>query len=507
VIEQFSVMADHGYDYDLFVVGVGSGGMRATKFAKSKFNVAKVGGCDMPFGQLSVDTRSIMGRQVVGGVGGTCVIRGCIPKKYFWYASHYAHELESSKGYGWDIDVKGHVWETLLAKKRAETERLHRVQVEKHMPNKGVDILTGRGKLIDAHTIEIGAPANKTITAQTIIIGTGTTPSHIDIPGKEHCISSDHILECERCPQKLVILGAGYIACEFACMFAAWGCETHVIYRKDTPLRGFDDDCRSFIGRQMDMAGVKMHPLRTPVAVEKQEDGKFRVTIAGPDGEEVLTDCDECMMAAGRHANTWELGLENAGIELNANGSIKVDGVSRTTCENIFAIGDVTDRMQLTPVAIQEGMAVLNTVYGGKPYGIDYSKVASAIFTQPPMGTCGLTEEQAVKKYPNLDVFMDGHTGGMQPSIHTMTGSKEEMMFKILICADTGLVVGLHMVGKDSPEIMQGFAVAMLLGMTKQNLFDTVAIHPTSAEEFVCIPGIDDMAPFRKYREGAISEA
>lgn len=481
--------------------------MRAVKFAKSKFNVPKVGGCDMPFDQLSVDARSIIARNTVGGVGGTCVIRGCIPKKYFWYASHYAHELQNAKGYGWDVEVKGHNWETLLTKKRAETTRLHKVQVEKHMPNKGVEILTGRGKIIDAHTIQIGAPANKTVTAKTIIIGTGTTPSHIDIPGKELCISSDHILEVERCPRRLVILGAGYIACEFACMFAAWGCETHLIYRKDLPLRGFDDDCRRFLARQFDMSGVKLHPLHTPVAVEKQEDGKLRVIVSGPEGEQVFTDVDDVMHAAGRHANTWELGLESAGIEVNRNGSIKVDEFSRTTCENIFAIGDVTDRMQLTPVAIQEASSVLNTVYGGRAKGIDYDKIASAIFTQPPMGTCGLTEELAVPKYPNLDIFMDGHEGGMQPSIHTFSGSKEEMMFKILICADTGLVVGLHMVGKDSAEIMQGFAVAMQLGMTKQTLYDTVAIHPTSAEEFVCIPGIDMMDPVRTYRDGKLVEA
>jgi len=433
---------------------------------------------------------------------------GASQKKYFWYASHYAHELQSAKGYGWDVDVKGHQWSVLLAKKRAETERLHRVQVEKHMPNKGVEILTGRGKIIDAHTIEIGPPANRTVTAQTIIIGTGTTPSHIDIPGKELCISSDHILEVESCPKKLVILGAGYIACEFACMFAAWGCETHLIYRKDIPLRGFDDDCRRFLARQMDIAGVKLHPLHTPVGVAKGEDGKLQVTVTGPEGEWVLTDVDDCMHAAGRHANTWELGLENApGIELNRNGSIKVDQFSRTGCENIFAIGDVTDRMQLTPVAIQEGMSVLNTVYGGVSRGIDYDKIASAIFTQPPMGTVGLSEEMAIPKYPNLDIYMDGETGGMQPSIHTFSGSKEEMMFKILICADTGLVVGLHMVGKDSAEIMQGFGVAMQLGMTKQTLFDTVAIHPTAAEEFVCIPGIDDMDPVRRYRDGKLVEA
>eukprot|EP00929_Paragymnodinium_shiwhaense_P021266 TRINITY_DN13922_c0_g1_i1.p1 TRINITY_DN13922_c0_g1~~TRINITY_DN13922_c0_g1_i1.p1 ORF type:complete len:414 (-),score=59.70 TRINITY_DN13922_c0_g1_i1:830-1894(-) len=300
--------------------------MRATKFAKKLFKVPKVGTCDMPFSQLSVEGRSICDKNTVGGVGGTCVLRGCVPKKYFWYASHFKHQLEDAKGYGWDVDVKGHNWETLLAKKRAETERLHKAQVNKRLPGAGVDLLVGRGKLVDKHTIYISAPTDKTITAKTILLATGTTPSTIDIPGKELCISSDHILELETFPKKLAIIGAGYIACEFACMFATWGCETHMIYRKETPLRGFDDDCREFLARQMDIScGIKLHKGCTPVRVEKQDNGKLTVVYKQADGSEVpLTDCDDCLMAAGRHANTWELGLDAVGVQLEGT-KVKVD--------------------------------------------------------------------------------------------------------------------------------------------------------------------------------------
>mmetsp|Transcript_56407 Transcript_56407/g.132290 ORF Transcript_56407/g.132290 Transcript_56407/m.132290 type:complete len:509 (-) Transcript_56407:76-1602(-) len=496
------------YDYDLFVIGTGSGGMRAVKNAKKVFKVPKVGTCDMPFSQLSVEGRSICDKNTVGGVGGTCVIRGCIPKKYFWYASHFKHEMENAKGYGWDVEVKGHKWETLMSKKREETERLHKAQLNKRMPQAGVEVLEGRGKLIDKHTIQIGAPANKTVTAEHILIATGTTPTIIDLPGKEHCISSDHILEVEECPKKLCVLGAGYIACEFACMFALWGCETHVIYRKDLPLRGFDEDCRKFLARQMETSdGVIMHKETLPVRVELQSNGKKTVVIKDASGtESSLTDCDEVLMATGRHANTWELGLESCGIQMEG-GHIKVDEYSKTTCDNIYAIGDVTDRMQLTPVAIQEAQAFLKTVFASTPSKIDYETIASAVFTQPPMGTCGLTEEQAVKKYPNLDVIMDGAEGGWQTEYHSFGGhSKEELMVKILIDVDTDKVIGMHIVGKDAGEIMQGFAAAIKCGVTKQQLYDTVAIHPTIAEELVCLPGIDAMPPCRKYRGGKLVE-
>jgi len=490
------------YDYDLFVIGTGSGGMRATKFAKTKFNVPKVGTCDMPFSQISVDGGSIVDANTVGGVGGTCVIRGCIPKKFFWYASHFAHVFEDARGYGWDIDVKGHNWTTLITKKREETSRLHKAQMEKRMPSAGVDVLEGRGTLVDAHTIHVGAPANKTITAKNILIATGTTPTAIDIPGKEHCISSDHILEMESCPKKLAVLGAGYIACEFACMFAIWGCDTHVVFRKETPLRGFDDDCRTFLGRQMERScGVNMHPSTNPTRVEKQPDGKYTVHLATLAGEaSTLVDCDAVLMATGRHANVQGLGLDAVGVAMNGN-KVAVDEFSKTSVENIYAIGDVTDRMQLTPVAIQEATAYLHCVFGSKKYPIDYEAVPSAVFTQPPMGTCGLTEEAAVKKYPNLDVFLDGDGGGWQAEYYEFTESKEEMLVKILINTDDDKVVGMHIVGKDAGEIMQGFGAAMKCGVTKQQLFDTVAIHPTIAEEIVCIPGIDQMPARRKYRD------
>ena len=332
--------------------------MRATRFAKRMFKVPKVGTCDMPFGQLSVAGRSIVDENTVGGVGGTCVLRGCVPKKYFWYASHFGHELENAKGYGWDIDVKGHDWQTLLSKKRAETERLHKAQVEKRMPTAGVEVLTGRARLKDAHTIEIGAPANKTVTAKTILIATGTTPSVIDIPGKEHCISSDHILDLEERPKKLAVLGAGYIASEFACMFSVWGTAVHMVYRKELPLRGFDEDCRAFLARQMERSdGVNLHPETTPTRVEKQADGLYTVHATTASGEaRVISDCDQVLMATGRHANVWKLGLDEVGVQMEGN-RIKVDEFSKTNIDNIYAIGDVTDRMQLTPVAIQEAMA------------------------------------------------------------------------------------------------------------------------------------------------------
>jgi glutathione reductase (NADPH) len=479
--------------------------MRATKFGKKMFKIPKIGTCDMPFSQLSVEGRSIVDFNTVGGVGGTCVLRGCVPKKYFWYASHFAHQLEDAKGYGWDVDVKGHRWDVLLNKKRKETERLHKAQVDKHLPTAGVELLTGRGKLIDAHTIHVGAPANKTVTAKTILLATGTTPSVIDIPGKEHCISSDHILEVEACPKRLAVIGAGYIACEFASMFGSWGCETHVIYRGDLPLRGFDNDCRAFIARNMERScGVILHPETNPVSVTLQDNGKKTVTFKDTNGHEtVLVDCDEVLMAAGRHANTWELGLENAGVEMEG-GKVKVDAFSKTTVDNIYAIGDITDRMQLTPVAIQEAMAFLYTVYAGRPRKVDYSLVASAIFTQPPMGTCGLSEEAAVQKYPNLDIFMDGVGGGWQAEYFNFTDSKEELMLKVIVDTDTDKVVGIHIVGKDAGEIMQGFGAAMKCGLTKSQIYDTVAIHPTTAEELVCIPGIDMMAPARRYRKGLI---
>lgn len=472
---------------------------------KKLFKIPKVGTCDMPFSQLSVEGRSICDKNTVGGVGGTCVLRGCIPKKYFWFSSHFGHQLHDAKGYGWDLEVKGHNWDVLLQKKRAETERLHKAQKEKRLPGAGVELLEGRGKLIDGHTIQIGAPANKTVTAKYILLATGTTPTVIDIPGKEHCISSDHLLELEKFPKKLGVIGAGYIACEFACMFAIWGCETHVIYRKDLPLRGFDDDCRKFLARNMEKSdGVILHPETNPVRVEKQENGKYTMVISGKDGETSLTDLDEVLMATGRHANTWELGLESAGVELTPGKAVKVDEYSKTTCDSIYAIGDITDRMQLTPVAIQEAMAFLHTVFGSNPQKIDYDTVASAVFTQPPMGTCGLTEEQALKKYPNLEVFIDGADGGWQAEYFTFTESKEELMIKVLVDKDTDKVVGIHILGKDAGEIMQGFGVAIKCGVTKKQLYDTVAIHPSTAEELVCIPGIDMVPPERVYKDGKL---
>lgn len=499
----------HEYDYDLFVIGTGSGGMRATKKAKTMYNVPKVGTCEMEFSCVSVDQRSIVGKNTLGGVGGTCVLRGCVPKKFFWYASHHKHDIENARGYGWKVEENGFEWKTLLQKKRAEMERLNKATT-KNEEKAGVDVIVGRGKLMDAHTIQIGAPANRTVTAKTILLATGTTPSALKLPmgGEEHCISSDHILEVEELPKKLAVIGAGYIACEFACMFAVWGCDTHVIFRKDQPLTEFDDDCRAFIGGQMEKnCGCKLRRLHTPEGVEKQEDGKLTVIMKSVQTGELVreTGFDDVLMATGRHPNTWELGLENAGVNTDPKGRVVVNEWSQSNIENIYAIGDITDRMQLTPVAIQEAMNMLSTLYGGRPRKLNYDLVASAIFVQPPMGTCGLSEKECLKRgYKNLDVYMDGQGGGFQAECFRFTESKEEMMIKVIVNADDDKVLGMHYVGKDAGEIMQGFGTAMLLGMTRDDIYNTVAIHPTCAEELVCIPGIDLMKAERQYRDGAL---
>jgi len=254
----------------------------------------------------------------------------------------------------------------------------------------------------------------------------------------------------------------------------------------------------------MEFNGVKLHKLHTPERVEKQADGKLTIVMKSVEtGQEVLlTDFDDVLMATGRNANTWDLGLEDVGVECAKGGQVKIDQWSKTNIENIYAIGDITDRMQLTPVAIQEANNFLSTVYGGAPRKLDYDTVASAVFTQPPMGTCGLTEEQAVAKYKNLDIFMDGEEGGWKAEIYNFTESKEEMMVKIIVDVDTDKVVGMHYVGKDAGEIIQGFGVAIKMGCTRQDIYETVAVHPTCAEELICIPGIDLMAASRKYRDG-----
>eukprot|EP01060_Flectonema_neradi_P029741 TRINITY_DN4174_c1_g1_i1.p1 TRINITY_DN4174_c1_g1~~TRINITY_DN4174_c1_g1_i1.p1 ORF type:complete len:476 (+),score=127.52 TRINITY_DN4174_c1_g1_i1:77-1504(+) len=454
------------YMYDLLVIGGGSGGVRAARWAAGLEAKPKVGLVELPYGAEK------------GGLGGTCVLRGCVPKKLLWYGGHYGHDMKDATGYGWEVPSSiPHNWNALMEKKRAEMLRLNGIYGGL-LKNAGVDLLEGFGSLADPHTVVVG---DQKYTAETILIATGAKPHHLTFPGSELAISSDQLLNLSARPEKMVVLGAGYIACEMACIFKGYGTEVHLVYRAANPLRGFDDDCRGFLSEQMAGHGLNLHSEHTPVAIKKQSNDKLTVVMKGKDGEVELTDVDTVLMATGRKPNIDGLGLDKAGIELTTSGSIKVDDYSKTNIESVYAVGDVTDRMQLTPVALHEAVCFANTLYGGEKQSPVHELVPSAVFTTPPMGVCGLTEEQAIAKYQDLDVY----TSNFRTMVHTLSGSSERSFMKLLVDPKTSKVVGVHIVGKDASEIIQGFGVALKCGATKQQLDSTIGVHPSSAEELV----------------------
>ncbi|KAG0618349.1 hypothetical protein M758_4G056700 [Ceratodon purpureus] len=462
------------YDYDLVAIGAGSGGVRAARFA-AQFG-AKVAVCEMPFAPISSDE--------AGGVGGTCVLRGCVPKKLLVYAANFPHDFESSRGFGWSFEAEPkHDWKTLITNKNAELNRL--IGVYKSLLQKsGVDLIEGRGKIADAHTVEV---KGKKITAKHILISVGGRATVPNIPGKEHVITSDEALNLPERPNKICIVGGGYIALEFAGIFAGLGTEVHVFVRQPKVLRGFDEEIRDFIAAQLQAQGIVFHFGETPTAVEKNNDGTYSVVTDS--GKEVS---DLVMFATGRAPNTKDLGLEDAGVKLNKQGAIEVDSFSKTNVENIWAIGDVTNRINLTPVALMEGMAMAKTAFGNEPTKPDYRYIASAVFTQPPIATVGYTEEAAVEKFGDIDVY----TSTFRPMKATLSGLPEKTFMKIIVDAASDKVVGMHMCGDETPEIMQGFAVAVKAGLTKKQFDSTVGIHPTAAEELVTM-----RTPTRKIRK------
>ncbi|KAJ9440736.1 Glutathione reductase [Diplonema papillatum] len=468
-----------GYMYDLLVIGGGSGGVRASRWAAQQLSKPKVGLVELPFTPEK------------GGLGGTCVLRGCVPKKLLWYGGHYGHDFHDSEGYGWRPGKIEHEWKPLMEKKRAEMSRLNGIY-SNILKNANVEVMEGFGKVVDKHTVQIG---DKKVTAGTILIATGAKPHMIDFPGKEYAISSDELLNIEERPAKMVVFGAGYIACEMACILAGYRTEAHVVYRAEHPLRGFDNDCRKFVAEQMEVNGVHLHPSRVPVSIEAK-DKKYSVTIkSNKDGStEVITDVDVVLMATGRAPNVDGLGLEQVGVEMSDDKSIKVNAISQTNIESIYAIGDVTNRMQLTPVALYEGMCFANTVYGGKRQEPKYENVPSAVFTMPPMGVCGLTEEDAVAEYKDVDVYMSS----FRTMVHTLSGSKERSMMKMIVDPKTDKVLGIHIVGKDASEVIQGFGAAMKCDATKAQLDSTIGVHPSSAEELVTM-----RSATRRVRKGA----
>ncbi|XP_060181023.1 glutathione reductase, chloroplastic [Lycium barbarum] len=462
------------YDFDLFTIGAGSGGVRASRFA-SNFG-ANVAVCEMPFSTISSDS--------TGGVGGTCVLRGCVPKKLLVYASKYSHEFEESCGFGWSYEAEPkHDWSTLIANKNAELQRLTGIY-KNILKNANVTLIEGRGKVVDPHTVDVDG---KLYSAKNILISVGGRPFIPDVPGSEYAIDSDAALDLPTKPNKIAIVGGGYIAVEFAGIFNGLKSEVHVFIRQKKVLRGFDEEIRDFVGEQMSLRGIEFHTEESPQAIVKSADGSLSLKT----NRGTVEGFSHIMFATGRRPNTKNLGLDTVGVKMTKNGAIEVDEYSRTSVPSIWAVGDVTDRINLTPVALMEGGALAKTIFADEPTKPDYRNVPCAVFSQPPIGLVGLTEEEAIKEYGDIDVY----TANFRPLKATISGLPDRVFMKLIVCAKSSKVLGLHMCGDDAPEIVQGFAVAVKAGLTKADFDATVGIHPTSAEEFVTM-----RTPTRKVR-------
>ncbi|KAF9605959.1 hypothetical protein IFM89_021285 [Coptis chinensis] len=468
------------YDFDLFTIGAGSGGVRASRFAANYG--ASVAICELPFATISSDS--------TGGVGGTCVLRGCVPKKLLVYASKYSHDIEESGGFGWKYETNPtHDWSTLMAHKNAELNRLTGIY-KNILKNANVKLIEGRGKIVDPHTVDVDG---KRYSTRHILISVGGRPFIPDIPGSEYAIDSDAALDLPSRPKRIAIVGGGYIALEFAGIFNGLGSDVHVFIRQKKVLRGFDEEVRDFVTEQMSVRGIEFHTEESPEAILKAQDGSLSLKT----NKETLDGFSHIMFATGRRPNTKNLGLEEVGVKFKKNGAIEVDEYSLSSVPSIWAVGDATDRVNLTPVALMEGAAFAKTVFGNEPSKPDYRNVPSAVFSQPPIGQVGLSEEQAIQEYGDIDVF----TSNFRPLKATLSGLPDRVFMKIIVCAKTNKVIGLHMCGDDSPEIVQGFAVAVKTGLTKADFDTTVGIHPTAAEELVTM-----RTPTRKIRKSPPSE-
>ncbi|MEQ8395058.1 glutathione-disulfide reductase [Thalassobaculum sp.] len=440
------------YDYDLITIGAGSGGVRASRLAGR-------------FGAKVAVVEELR-------VGGTCVLRGCVPKKLLVYGSHFREEVADMAGYGWSVEGVSHDWGAMIAAKDKELDRLHGIYMNL-LNGAGNTVLDGRGVVVDPHAVEV---EGKRYTAERILIATGGWPSLPDVPGIEHAITSNEALDLPQRPERVAIVGSGFIAVEFAGIFHSFGSTTHLIYRADKVLRGFDEDMRTALTGELKKKGLHQHPETLPTRIEKGGDC-YLVHLS--DGE--VLEVDAVMYATGRSPNTKGIGLESVGVELAANGAVKVDEWSRSSVPSIWAIGDVTDRIQLTPVALAEGQAFAETEFNDNPIRPDHDDVPSAVFSQPPIGTVGLSEEAAAKKYGALDIYVSG----FRPMKYTMTGNTERGLMKLVVDRASQRVVGAHMLGVDAPEIIQGVAIAVRMGATKRDFDRTIGIHPTAAEEFV----------------------
>ena len=440
-------------DFDLFVIGGGSAGVRCARISAG--HGARVGVAEERHW------------------GGTCVNIGCVPKKLLVQAGEYGGWADDAAGFGWTITKGEHDWGKLIAAKDREIDRLEGIY-RKLLAGAGCTVFDGRATLIDEHTVEV---AGKQVTAEKIVIATGGYPERPGIPGAELGIVSDDAFYLKTMPKHVVMVGSGYIAVEFAGIFRALGAEVHLVYRQPLPLRGFDHDIRDAMAEALVAQGIIMHPNSTPAKVEA--DGDRRILTLG-DGQTIATDL--VFFATGRRANVHGLGLEKLGIALNAKNAIKVDEELRTTVPHIYAMGDVTDRVNLTPVATAEGHALADTLFGNNPRHIDLWNVPSAVFTTPPIATVGLSEEQACVLAP-CDIYLTRFT----PMRHNLSGRGRKTTMKLVVDKATQKVVGAHMLGEDAAEIIQGIAIAVVMGATKADFDRTIGIHPTAAEEFVTL--------------------
>jgi len=439
-------------DFDLFVLGAGSGGVRASRMAATYGARVAVAENDR--------------------MGGTCVNVGCIPKKLFVMASHFAEDFEDAAGFGWTVGKSEFDWPTLIANKDVEITRLNNVY-NGLLDNAGVTRIDGTASLVDANTVEVNG---KHYTADTILVATGSWPVLPEIPGIEHAISSNEAFYLKEFPKRAAVVGGGYIGVEFAGIWNGLGAETTLIYRGPLFLRGFDDDVRHALAEEMKKKGIKLRFETDVTALERKDDG-LHVTLS--DGETLVVD--EILYATGRLPKTKDIGLEKVGVKMGPKGEILVDDYSRSNIPSIYAIGDVTDRMNLTPVALAEAMAFTRTLYLGDPTSPNHDDVATAVFSQPPIGTVGLTEEAARKKYGEVDIYRSS----FKPMKHTLTGRDERSLMKLIVDPKSDRVVGAHMLGADAAEILQGVGIAVKMGATKKQFDQTIGIHPTSAEEFV----------------------
>ena len=447
-------MADH--DYDLFTIGAGSGGVRASRIAAS--HGARVA--------VAEEYR----------VGGTCVIRGCVPKKMLVYGAHFAEDLKDAQAFGWDTTGCSFDWVKLRDNVLGDVDRLNGLY-RQTLENAGVEIIEQRATVTGPNEVTLADGTKK--TAKFILIATGARPHVPDCPGNEHGITSNEAFHLDAVPRRILIAGAGYIANEFAGIFNEFGAKVTLINRSDQLLRGYDESMRDRLLQISIMKGIDFRFNAEFREITRNADGSL--TVAMTNHEDLEVDC--VMFATGRIPNTAGLGLENIGVELTARGAVKVDRFSRSTVENIYAVGDVTDRVQLTPVAIREGHAFADTVFGNKPTSVSYDCVPSAVFSHPPIAGVGMTEGEARNKLGTIKVYQSD----FRPMKNVLAGRNERSLYKMICDAADERIVGIHMIGPEAPEIMQAAAVAVKAGLTKQAFDDTVAIHPTMAEELVLL--------------------